>query len=470
MASLTKEPNRDSWKLGWTESNKKRKSMRLGSMPKKTAEQFRVRFEELQGVRRGGGSLPQALSEWINCIDVVLRSKLESKGLVEPVKHTFLDKFFEEYKASRTGLADATITRDRQVCALLVEYFGADRDIGTISVRGAEEWTRWLSTEGNKRDLERKSLESNTVRRRTGTASQIFKTAIRWKLLTENPFVGLAKTVRENKERQVFVAWDKILKVIQVAPSQEWQALIAFARLCGPRVPSELHGLTWNDVDFVKREIKIKSPKTKHHGGSHTSRMCPMFMELVPYLEALFASLESGKRLPQSPVFPVVSSPRINLGTAFKRMIKAAGLEPWPKLFTNLRSSRETELFAEFSAADVCSWFGHSPAVAARFYAQSRPEEASRATRVSTVGNASSSKTVGAPAGAHESKMGVKAGALNDSQEDSSTYQDDPEHQEKEGVLRASEGVGRAADSIKKWTILDSNQRPTRCQRGALTN
>ena len=75
MASLTKEKNRDSWKLGWTESDKKRKSMRLGSMPKKTAEQFRVRFEELQGVRRGGGSLPQALSEWINCIDVVLRSK-----------------------------------------------------------------------------------------------------------------------------------------------------------------------------------------------------------------------------------------------------------------------------------------------------------------------------------------------------------------------------------------------------------
>ena len=171
-----------------------------------------------------------------------------------------------------------------------------------------------------------------------------------------------------------------------------------------------------------------------------------------------------------SPVFPLVSSPQINLGTAFSRMIKAAGLEAWPKLFTNLRSSRETELLQEFAAIDVCSWFGHSPTVAARFYAQSRPDEALRASKMPSVEEAETTFTVGAPAGAQDTKMGVKAGALNDYQDDSNNYHVGGEHLEKDSVLIGTDGVSVSAERMIQWTILDSNQRPPRCQRGALTN
>jgi hypothetical protein len=61
---------------------------------------------------------------------------------------------------------------------------------GRLICAGAEEWQRWLSTDGDKRDLENKALQGNTVRRRTGAARQIFATAIRWKLLRDNPFAG----------------------------------------------------------------------------------------------------------------------------------------------------------------------------------------------------------------------------------------------------------------------------------------
>jgi len=442
MASLTKEKDRNSWRLAWTNENKKRRAMRLGSMPKKTAEQFRVKFEELQGVRRGGGSLPQALSEWVNSINTDLRLKLEDAGLVEKVRKITLKKFCEEYKASRTGLAKATITRDRQVCDLMIEFFGEDRELASVTPRDAEAWTRWLSSDGNKRELNRTTLEPNTVRRRTGTASQIFKTAIRWKLTSENPFDGLAKTVRENRERQKFISWQDIVKVIACAPNSEWAAIIAFARLTGARVPSELHGLTWEDFDFNKGEIKIKSPKTKHHGGVHTSRTCPMFQELQPYLKSLSDSVQPGRKTAMtSPVFPIVCSPRKNLGTAFTRMIKAAGLIPWPKLFMNLRSSRETELFKKFPAADICSWFGHSPAVAARFYAQSRSEEALRASRMPTVEEAETTITVGVPAGAQDGKMGAIAGALNAYQQDSNNHQRGLEYKENDGASIGAEGM-----------------------------
>jgi hypothetical protein len=218
MASLSKETGRDSWKLSWYDSTNKRKAIRLGSMPKKSAESFRVKFEKLLEVRRAGDSLPQATTDWLDSIDGDLRDRIVKAGLLEPNRRLTLGKFCQEFLDSRSDVAPATAVRDRQVTELLLERFGAERRLDTISVRDAEDWRRWLASNGNKRDKERAELCDNTVRRRTGVARQIFATAIRWKLLSFNPFDGLATTVRENLERRVFVSWADIRRVIEVAP------------------------------------------------------------------------------------------------------------------------------------------------------------------------------------------------------------------------------------------------------------
>ena len=475
MASITKGKNRESWKLSWYDLVDCRKSMSLGKMPKKSAEQFKVRFEEIQGVQRSGGTMSQSLNEWVKSLAPDLRAKLEDVGLVERTKRILLGSFCEEYKKARTGIAKATVVRDRQVCDLLVEYFKADRELGSIGAKEAEAWTLWLTSKGNKRDTKRTTLAANTVRRRTGTASQIMSKAIRWGLIKDNPFDGLPTTVRENKDRQEFVKWETIEKVIRAAPSIEWKALLAFVRLVGPRVPSELAGLTWVDIDFTSNRILLRSPKTKHHGSDHSERLCPMFPELRPYLVELFRSIGDGNRvLDSDPVFPIATSPGVNLGTTLKRLIVRAGVTPWQKLFANLRSSRETELMATYPAIDVCAWFGHSPAVAARFYAQVRSETADRAIKEYTVGSAAESpeadQKVGAVVGAIKDEMGAKPCAINDCHQGSNSYQRGPKHQEKDGVLIGTDGASVAPDGEYKWTILDSNQRPPRCQRGALTN
>ena len=49
-----------------------------------------------------------------------------------------------------------------------------------------------------------------------------------------------------------------------------------------------------------------------------------------------------------------------NLRTQLQRIIKRAGLKPWPKLFHNLRATRQTELSEEFPAHVVCSWLGNT--------------------------------------------------------------------------------------------------------------
>ena len=51
-------------------------------------------------------------------------------------------------------------------------------------------------------------------------------------------------------------------------------------------------------------------------------------------------------------------------GDVCGRIIGRAGLSTWPKLFQNLRSTRETELCEEFPDHVVTKWLGNSTAVA----------------------------------------------------------------------------------------------------------
>jgi hypothetical protein len=69
----------------------------------------------------------------------------------------------------------------------------------------------------------------------------------------------------------------------------------------------------------------------------------------------------------------------VNLRTHLQRIIRKAGLEPWPKLFQNLRSTRETELAEQFPIHVVCRWIGNSQPVAARHYLQLTDEHFARA-------------------------------------------------------------------------------------------
>ena len=59
-----------------------------------------------------------------------------------------------------------------------------------------------------------------------------------------------------------------------------------------------------------------------------------------------------------------------NFRTRFTRIIKRAGLKPWPKLFQNLRSTRQTELEETYPSHVVCAWIGNSQAVAQKHYLQ----------------------------------------------------------------------------------------------------
>ncbi len=97
--------------------------------------------------------------------------------------------------------------------------------------------------------------------------------------------------------------------------------------------------LTWFNVDWDRNRLRIPSPETKHH-ESGASRTIPLFDELQPHLLDVFHQAEPGAERIVTHSEPTMK----NLGPQLSRIVHRAGLEPWPKIWQNLRSTRQTEL------------------------------------------------------------------------------------------------------------------------------
>ena len=206
-------------------------------------------------------------------------------------------------------------------------------------------------------------MADNTVRRRCGIAKQFFNFARRKRLIADNPFADLKALVQSNRQRDYFVTQQEAQKVLDA--DAEWRLIFALSRVGGLRCPSEHLALTWGDIHLAEGRFTVHSPKTEHHPGGE-SRQVPLFPELLPHLREVFELAEPGAKY----VITRYRRSNQNLSTQLRRIIKRASLTPWPKLYQNLRASRETELAGQFPLHVVCAWIGNSQAVAAKHYLQ----------------------------------------------------------------------------------------------------
>lgn len=128
--------------------------------------------------------------------------------------------------------------------------------------------------------------------------------------------------------------------------------------------------LRWADVDWERERITINSPKTGN-------RIIPLFADLRPYVEEQFELAEPGTEY----VINRYRDCSVNLRTQLERIIQRAGVAPWPKLFQNLRSTRETELCETYPVHVVCQWLGNSVPMAAKHYLQVTDSHFQQATQ-----------------------------------------------------------------------------------------
>src|SRR5262245_16789258 len=360
MASIANDPG-GRRRILFVAPDESRKTIRLGKCDRKSADAIARHVEALLSAKISGQPVPRNTAAWLAGIGARLRDKLAAAGLVEAPKRAGLGEFLDGFIANRKPTAAPnTITNLEQAKRRLVEHFGADRDMSTITPADAETWAAALA------EKYAPATAGRTIKR----ARQFFKAALRNKLVSENVFTDLKASGQANKERQFHVDRDVIFRVIDAAPDAEWRLLIALSRFGGLRCPSEHLSLRWQDVDWERGRFCVDSPKTGQ-------RWVPIFPELRPYLEECFELAEEGA----VHVITRYRDSNANLRTTFTKIIRRAGEKPWPKVFHNLRASRETELAADYPIHVVCEWIGNSAAIAANDYLTVRAEDYQRATK-----------------------------------------------------------------------------------------
>jgi len=370
MASIISDPN-GRRRIQFAAGDGSRKTLRLGKATMRQAESVKVRVEQLALAASGvTGVVDPETGEWLTRLDEVMYDRLAGVGLVAERGCAKLGAFLDSYIGGRCDVKPATALVYGHTRRNLIAYFGAGKALAEITPGDADKWRLYLI--GLK-------LSDNTVRRRCGIAKQYFRAAIRRKLLMVNPFADLKAAIQANTKRFYFISKQEAAKVLEACPDAQWRLLFALSRYGGLRCPSEHLALRWGDVDWEKGRILIRSPKTEHHAGGE-SRMMPLFPELLPHLREVFEAAEPGTEY----VITRYREHNCNLRTQLERIIKRAGLQPWPKLFQNLRSTRETELAERWPVHVVCAWIGNSRAVAQKHYLQVTDEHFAQAATEQT--------------------------------------------------------------------------------------
>jgi integrase len=381
MASIGTDPNGHR-RILFVAGDGKRKTIRLGKVSHSTAEKFKVKIAALIGSI--STSVDDEVNRWLARLDDRMHRRIAAVGLVQPrapkveipegeLTDDMIEPFIESYIVGRTDAKPNTIINLRQTKSKLVKYFSERKLLNDISEGDAEEWWRHLMGPKSGGGA---GLSKNTARGHCKNAKLFLNFAISKRMIVDNPFAALESHVKGNKERQHIVARETTAKVTASCPDAQWRLIVALSRYGGLRCPSEHLALKWTDVDWDLARIRVPSPKTERYEGGE-SRMIPIFPELYePLMEVYAAALEGADY-----VITRYRQHSSNLRTQLERIIRRAGVKQWPKLFHNLRATRQTELEQIYPSYVVCAWMGNNEKTARAHYLQVTDEHFEQAIK-----------------------------------------------------------------------------------------
>lgn len=354
MASLCKQV-RDGNVTRLIQFGKPRKTLHLGDVSLKQGRIICGHVDELITAHQTKTTPPPLTAGWLGEISDDLHKKLVKHKLAKPrigANAVLLGAFIDAYIAKRTDLKADSITNLKQAKKKMVGFFGAMRDITTITRGDMQDYQRHLTL----------MLSEASASRLFKRARQFLEDADSFNLIDGNPAKGIKAGSQENTERLYHVPEDAVMAMMDIAPDADWQLLLALARFGGLRIPSETNALKWSDINFKGGKFTVRSTKTARYKLKGV-RDVPIFPELLPHLLAARQRRDTGETR---------AMPRLrhrNLRKRVNDLRKLAGLEAWPRLFQNMRASRQTDLVNQgWSEHTVCYWLGNSEKIARKHY------------------------------------------------------------------------------------------------------
>src|SRR5437879_5236634 len=124
-----------------------RKTVRLGKVPMKVANEVKARVESLNAAKIAGVALDGDTAAWVARIADDLAAKLAAVGLIPervPAEAVTLGGFVRRLIDQRTDAQPRTLTNLTQAADKLLAHFGADTPINCITPGDADEWVAAL--------------------------------------------------------------------------------------------------------------------------------------------------------------------------------------------------------------------------------------------------------------------------------------------------------------------------------------
>src|SRR5262245_1961082 len=171
MASISRGPN-GRRTIQFVAADGKRKSIRLGKVSQRVAEEVKVKVEQLAAAAASGCPLDGETAQWLARIGDDLAEKLAAVGLAPRRAAARLGDFLDAYIAGRTDAKRWTRINLQAAADRLTEFFGRDRALRDFTLADADSWCIWL------KGRYAPATAGRTIKR----AKQFFRAALRGRL------------------------------------------------------------------------------------------------------------------------------------------------------------------------------------------------------------------------------------------------------------------------------------------------
>ena len=357
MASLFRSD--EGYSIDFTHN--KRQRLRIGAATERQAQEFLLRLESLLQADKLGTPVSLEVAQWLVSIDARLHRKLVAIGLATQRLST-LGELLDAWLASlkpKTASGSPVVA----IVGNLTEHFGRETRLRAIDDSSRRSFETYLAR-----------YATATISRRLRMAKQVFGFAMLHRSIVANPFEHVKTTGEVNKAKDFYVTEQIMVRLLTYCTDVELRVILCLVRYGGVRCPSEVMPMEWSQVHWDQDRFTVLSPKTAHHG--HDRRTVPLFPTLRMAMTDLWEQCEPGTAL----TFPRLQGPHSRLTAKVTDLCRRAGIEPWPRVFDNMRASCITDWLRDllpngYSLMDLASWAGHSPQTMWKHYAMVSGED-----------------------------------------------------------------------------------------------